>query len=188
MRTRPSVLATALLCAVTAVACGGNRDASSTADTAANAIATGTDTAAGRVGAATSGDTGAMAPGTAAGTNMSLSDPSTGPQLDSVVTAARSGLTSLAPAVAVPLIRSLEDKLDNSNDPALTDIAKDLEKLREELDDAGGVNAGDVASILERLGPKVTTAASKAGPAAETVRTLGQQLTSAATQLRGAPR
>ena len=187
MRTRPRIFACALLCAVTAVACGGNRDTSATADTAANAIVAGADTAAGRVGAAAGGDTGVMAPGTAAGTNMSLSDPSTGPQLDSVVTAARSGLTSLAPAVAVPLIRSLEDKLDNSNDPALTDIAKDLEKLREELSD-DTVDGGDVANILERLGPKVTNAASKAGPAAETVRTLGQQLTSAATQLRGARR
>ena len=129
------------------------------------------------------GDSGMMAPGTAAGTNASLADANTSAQLDSVVTAGRSGLTSLAPAVAVPLIRSLEDKLDNSNDPALTDIAKDLEKLREELAE-GTVDGGDVSEILERLGPKVTKVAANGGAAAGTLRTLGGQLTTAARALK----
>jgi hypothetical protein len=173
--------------ALATLACGGNRDASATADSAGTAMAAGADTAAGRMSAGVNGDTGMMAPGTAGGTNNSLADASTSAQLDSVATAARSGLTSLSPAVAVPLIRSLEDKLDNSNDPALTDIAKDLEKLREELD-GGQVDGGDVASILERLGPKVTNAAGKAGAASGTVRTIGEQLTRAAKQLRGGGR
>ncbi|MGZ8413085.1 MAG: hypothetical protein ACXW05_10150, partial [Gemmatirosa sp.] len=69
-------------------------------------------------GAMASDSAGMMAPGTAtAGTPGSLSDASTVAQLDSVATAARSGLTSLAPAIAVPLIQSLEDKLDASNNP-----------------------------------------------------------------------
>jgi hypothetical protein len=161
--------------ALALAACGGNRDAGATA----------VDTAAYRARTAMSGDAGATAPGAAAGTNASLADANTSAQIDSVAAAGRGRLTALAPSVAVRLIRSLEDKLDNSNDPALTDIAEDLEKLREELDDEAGVNGADVANILERLGPKVSDAAAKAGPAAATLRTIGQQLTSAATQLRG---
>jgi len=128
---------------------------------------------------------GAMAPGTAAGSTASLTDANTGAQLDSVATAARTGLTALPAAVAVPLIRSLEDKLDNSNDPALTDIAKDLEKLREELEDSS-INTGDVASILERLGPKVTAVASKGGAASASLTSIGQSLSSAAVTLKAA--
>ena len=177
MRTvvRQASVACALVLAVTAC---GKSDEQKSMDSAG---AMSTSTAPG----AMTGDSAAMAPGTAAGTNASLGDPSTGPQLDSIATAAKSGLTSLAPAVAVPLIRSLEDKLDNSNDPALTDIAKDLEKLREELD-GGSVNGGDVASILERLGPKVTAVASKGGAASSTLTAIGSELSKAAMQLKGA--
>ena len=164
------------------VACGGgDRNAADSAAVASGA----TGAAAGTVTPAPGDSAGVMAPGTAAGTTASLSDPSTTAELDSVATAAKSGLTKLSPAVAVPLIRSLEDKLDNSNDPELTDIAKDLEKLREELDDASGkVNGGDVAEILERLGPKVTNVAPKAGAASSTVQAIGAELTKAAKSLR----
>ena len=155
--------------ALMVAACGGAKDTPVDSATVAGSVA---------------GDTGVMAPGTGAGTTASLADANTGAQLDSVATAARSGLTSLAPAVAVPLIQSLEDKLDNSNDPALTDIAKDLEKLREELQD-DTPDGPDIASILERLGPKVTAVASKAGPASGTVSAIGAELTKAATQLKG---
>jgi hypothetical protein len=165
----------ACMAALLVAACSGAKDTA--ADTAAG-------TTTGTVPGAVAGDTGAMAPGTAAATTASLSDANTGAQLDSVVTAARSGLTSLAPAVAVPLIQSIEDKLDNSNDPALTDIAKDLEKLREELQD-DTPDGPDIANILERLGPKVTAVASKAGAASSTVSAIGAELTKAATQLKG---
>jgi hypothetical protein len=120
---------------------------------------------------------------TAAGTTASLADASTGPQLDSIATAAKGGLTSLPAAVAVPLIQSLEDKLDNSNDPALTDIAKDLEKLREELSD-DTVDGGDVSEILGRLGPKVTAVAGKGGPASGTLTAIGAELTKAGASLK----
>ena len=160
-------------------ACGGGETASTTTTTDTGMGAGATTSAAG----ATTGDSGMMAPGTAAGTGASLADASTTAQLDSVATAARTGLTSLAPSVAVPLIQSLEDKLDNSNDPALTDIAKDLEKLREELG-AGTVDGGDVSEILERLGPKVTNVAANAGAASGTLRTIGEQLSAAAKTLK----
>jgi hypothetical protein len=176
---RPRTLV--LACGVVALtACGGSADQTAAANSESASVAS---------SASGTGDSaGMMAPGTAAATNASLSDPSTGAQLDSVATAARGGLTSLAPAAAVPLIRSLEDKLDNSNDPALTDIAKDLEKLREELEGGGQVNGGDVAEILGRLGPKVTTVASKGGAAQGTLQAIGSELTKAATQLRGGQR
>lgn len=175
-----SLLAAAGLAAFTTAgvaACGGERPAAGTDSTAmAPAPA---------AGAPMAGDSaGMMAPGTGTTTSASLGDPSTGAQLDSVATAARGGLTALAPSVAVPLIRSLEDKLDASNDPALTDIAKDLEKLREELAD-DTVDGGDVGEILERLGPKVTNVAAKGGAAQGTLQAIGSELTKAATQLRG---
>lgn len=173
---RTPFLAVAALALVTA--CGGNRD-----ETAGTTTSTGTVAGDSMASAAPmTGDSATMAPGTAAGTNASLADANTSAQLDSVNTAARSGLTSLSPAVAIPLIRSLEDKLDNSNDPALTDIAKDLEKLREELDD-DTVDGKDVGEILGRLGPKVTNVAGNAGAASGTLRSIGEQLTAAARQL-----
>ena len=160
-----------LALALTVAACGG-KDAEGTDTSAAlaNGATTTTDSAT------------AMAPsgGMGAGT---LADASTGAQLDSVATAARSGLTSLAPAVAVPLLQSLEDKLDASNDPELTDIAKDLEKLREELQDDTPTGS-DIANILERLGPKVTKAAPKGGAASGTLTAIGAELTKAAAALK----
>jgi hypothetical protein len=157
-----------------ATACSKAEDGAATIDTAA------ANTAAGAV---TADSAGAMAPGTAAGTTASLADASTGPQLDSIATAAKGGLTALPAAVAVPLIQSLEDKLDNSNDPALTDIAKDLEKLREELSD-DTVDGGDVSEILGRLGPKVTAVAGKGGPASGTLTAIGAELTKAGASLK----
>lgn len=119
-------------------------------------------------------------------TNASLSDANTTAQLDSVSAAARSGLTTLAPSVAIPLIQSFETKLRNANNPALTDIAGDLEDLRGELDDPT-IDGKDVGGILSRIGPKVTNLAGQAGvgAAAGTLRTLGTQLTDAGRQLEG---
>jgi len=153
--------------AATIAACGGADD------NAADRTAERADTTA--APAATT-DTGLLAPGSAAGATASLADASTAAQIDSTLTAAERGLTSLAPSAAVTLIRSLEEKLDNSNDPELTDIAKDLEKLREELGD-DTVDGEDVGEILKRLGPKVTKAAPKAGAASDQLTRLGRALT-----------
>ena len=166
--SRPAATLLLALAALTPLAACGGRDAAA-------------DSAAAMSPAAT--DTGVMAPGTAAGSGAMMSDPATGPQFDSLTVAARGGV--MAMKAAVPLIQRLEDKLDNSNDPALTDIAKDFEKLREELAD-DTPDAPDIANILERVGPKLTTAAANAGPTAGSLRELGQQLGQAATQLRAA--
>lgn len=123
-------------------------------------------------------------PGGAVG---SLADPSTTAQIDSIATAASGGLTSIAPAIAVPLIRSLEQKLDATEDPALDDIADELEKLREELE-GGDINGGDIASILERLGPKVQAVAPRAGAAQSQLTAIANALTSAVPTLRGGAR
>ena len=114
----------------------------------------------------------------------SLGDPSTAAQIDSIATAASGGLTSIPAAVAVPLIRSLEQKLDATEDPALDDIADELEKLREELD-GGDINGGDIANILERLGPKVQAVAPRAGAAQAQLTAIANALTSAVPTLRG---
>lgn len=167
MRARSLVPAALLAAAI--VACGGDKKAADTA-AAVTTPAPAADSAAG-----------ALAPGTGTVTSKaSLADASTTAQLDSVNTAAKAGLTSLAPAAAVPLIRALEDKLDNSNNPDLTDIAKDLEKLREELDNKNGkVDAHDVGEIFRRLGPKVTKVAGKGGAASATLTSIGSEITKA---------
>lgn len=123
---------------------------------------------------------GMAAPTTGAG---SLADPSTAAQIDSIATAAGGGLTAIPPALAVSLIRSLEQKLDATEDPALDDIADELEKLREEL--GGDINGGDVANILERLGPKVQAVAPRAGAAQAQLTAIASALTAAVPTLRG---
>ena len=158
-----------------AVSACGDRGAEGT-DTSA-AIAAAGDSA---VAAATP-EGGVMEPGTATTTNASLADPSTVTDLDQTVTAAEGGLTKLAPAAAIAIIQRFEDKLDNSNDPDLTDIAKDLEKLREELGD-DTVDGEDTSDILKRLGEKVTKVAAKPGAPAQLTR-LGSALSSAGKQL-----
>jgi hypothetical protein len=126
-------------------------------------------------------DSGVMEPGTATATNASLADPSTVTDLDQTVSAAEGGLTKLAPAAAITVIRRFEDKLDNSNDPALTDIAKDLEKLREELDD-DTIDGKETGDILKRLGEKVTKVAAKPGAPAQLTR-LGAALSAQGKKL-----
>ena len=118
---------------------------------------------------------------------LTLADPATGAQLDSVATAARGGLLSVSPAVAVPLIRTFEQKLDNSDDAQLDEIADELEKLREELDGTK-LEPQEIASVLERLGPKVRAVAPKAGGAQGTVSAIGDAIVTAAQQLRGSNR
>lgn len=162
---RPIVLARApLACALAVLAACGGRD--ETAARTGDTLSLRADSAAGRTGAG------------------SLADASTVAQIDSVATAANAGLTSLSPAVAVPLIRSLEEKLDASEDPALDDIADELEKLREELD-GSKIEPPEIANILERLGPKVQQVAARGGAAQGSLETIARALTAAVPTLRG---
>jgi hypothetical protein len=167
---RPIRLARApLACALAVLAACGGRD-----ETAARA-----------------GDTLSLRVDSAGGSSTavggSLADASTVAQIDSVATAANNGLTSLSPAVAVPLIRSLEEKLDASEDAALDDIADELEKLREELD-GSKIEPPEIANILERLGPKVQQVAARGGAAQGSLETIARALTAAVPTLRGGNR
>jgi len=97
--------------------------------------------------------------------------------VDTVAAAAERGLTSLAPAVAIPIIQRIEDALDATNVEALDEMATDLESLREELDD-DTIDGSEVGNILTRLGGKVTAYAPNAPEAVRAkLTTLGASLT-----------
>lgn len=163
---RKLVPATLCALALTMAACGGD--------------AADTDTAGVMM------DTGMMAPAPMAGDTMAMAG---GDQLvadtDSVIAGAQTpgGITSLAPAVAVPIIQRIEDALDATNVEPLDEIATDLESLREEL--AGDVNGGEIGEILVRLGEKVTAYAPQSGAAQDRLTTLGNALTTQGRALAG---
>jgi predicted regulator of Ras-like GTPase activity (Roadblock/LC7/MglB family) len=105
-------------------------------------------------------------------------------QLDSVNGAAKAGLTSLPATVAVPLLRSLETKLQGTRNASLRSIARDLAALRGELEQSE-VSGARVGTILRRVGPKVTTVArSQSGATRATLQSIGRELTAAGRQLR----
>jgi hypothetical protein len=96
-------------------------------------------------------------------------------QLDATVGAAQQGLTSLAPATAVALINGFQSFLSGSDNPALTDIANDLNTLKGELSKPQ-VDGKAVGPILNQLGRKTITVAPSAGMLSERVASLGQLL------------
>ena len=105
-------------------------------------------------------------------------------RVDSVNTAAKSGLTSVPPAVAVGLIRGIETSLRGTRNGQLRSIAADLAALRVQLN-RSTVNGRSVGTILARVGPKVTRVArTQSGPVATTLTELGEQLTTAGRSLR----
>ena len=164
---RKLVPATLCALALTLAACGG--DAAET-DTAGAMMDTAMMTPAPAPMAADSG---------AAGAEMLVAD------VDSVIAGAQTpgGITSIPPAVAVPIIQRIEDALDATNVEPLDEIAPDLESLREEL--GGDVNGAEVGAILVRLGEKVTAFAPQAGVAQERLTTLGGALTTQGRALTG---
>ena len=165
---RKIVPATLCALAFTLAACGGD--------------AAETDTAGAMM------DTGMMAPAPMAGDTMAGAAAG-GDQLvadtDSVIAGAQTpgGITSIPPAVAVPIIQRIEDALDATNVEPLDAIATDLEALREEL--GGDANANDISTILVRMGEKVTAYAPQSGAAQERLTTLGNALTTQGRALAG---
>ncbi|GJG84959.1 hypothetical protein tb265_01400 [Gemmatimonadetes bacterium T265] len=106
-------------------------------------------------------------------------------QLDSVNTAAKAGLTNLAPSAAASLVGSIQSKLSGSSNPALRSISGDLAALQTELS-ASTVNGPRVGAILRRLGQKTTrVAVTQSGAVASTLREIGSQLSSSGRQLSG---
>lgn len=119
--------------------------------------------------------------------DTSAGDTTLSAKLDSVDVAAKSGLTALPVAVALPLLEGIETRLRATGRPTLLSIATDLGALRRELG-MSTVNRVRVGTILRRVGPKVTTAATgQSGMLRTTLRDIGGQLTSAGRQL-SAPR
>ena len=164
--------------ATTAVACS-KRDEAAT-DTAGSVATT-------PAGAVTDSSV-AVGTGTgvgAAATN-NLNDPSTVTQVDAIISAAESGLTSLSGAAAIAAIDPIREKLHNSGKPTLEGIADDLDDLRDKLDD-NPINGREVGTILSRVGPKVTKASTEpeAGAASQRLSRLGTLLTQAGTKLGG---
>ena len=168
---RKLVPATLCALALALAACGG--DAAET-DTAGAMMDTGM-----MAPAPMAADTAAMGGAAGGATDMLVAD------VDSVIAGAQTpgGITSIPPAVAVPIIQRIEDALDATNVEALDEIATDLESLREEL--GGDVNGAEVGAILVRLGDKVTAFAPQAGVAQERLTTLGGALTTQGRALAG---
>ena len=79
-------------------------------------------------------------------------------QVDSVIAAAESGLTSMEPAQAATLLGNIATQLDAANDPALGSIATDLRSLRTQLT-ATPFDAATVGRSLTSVSDKVETAA-----------------------------
>lgn len=107
--------------------------------------------------------------------------------LDSTIALAESGLATVTPSAAVPLIQAWQQRLDEADNPALTSISEDLEQLKGELQ-ASTIDGSAVGDILTRLGEKTTAAAESAADssAAPQLGQLGTLLTEAGAQFAGA--
>jgi hypothetical protein len=104
-------------------------------------------------------------------------------QVQTVVAAARSGLTSVPVATATELLESIETKLRATGSGPLRSIAVDLRALRGELN-RPTVSGRRVGVVLRRVGPKVTrVAATQSGGVRTALRELGSQLTTAGRDL-----
>jgi hypothetical protein len=102
---------------------------------------------------------------------------------DTVAAFAPGRLLSLAPARAVPLIAAIEEPLATSSDAQLRAVAGDLAMLRLLLRarDSDGVA---IATVLERLAPKVQAVSARNDALSPTLRSIGDELTRAASALR----
>lgn len=116
----------------------------------------------GAAGEAQSSDT-ADAPAAAQGRAAETAplDSSVAVALDSTTALAESGLPSVAPGAALPLIETWQEALRDADNPAMTAIASDLEELKEEMQ-AQSIDGVAVREILVRLGNKTSAAAESA--------------------------
>lgn len=175
-RIATTTLVAAALAASVACSKGENEvDTDAAAGTGAATTPAGTVTDSGvAVGAGT---------GVGPASTNNLNDPSTVTQVDAIISAAESGLTSLSGSAAIAAIDPIREKLHNSGQPNLESIADDLDKLKDELDESK-IDGRKVGALLSTIGPKVTTAASAPGAPAQLSR-LGTLLTNSGKQLAG---
>jgi hypothetical protein len=119
------------------------------------------------------------------GATQALSDPKTIAEVDTLIVAAARGITQIPTAIALPMIRRLEEHLDATNVEPLDQIASGLEELREELGKQQ-IDGNRVGRILIDLGNRTNAVggnAQIAGSAAPRLTRLGELLTQGGQQL-----
>lgn len=116
-----------------------------------------------------------------------VSDPVTVAQIDTVILTAGRNITQIPTNIAVPLLQRLEERLDATKTPPLTQIADGLGDLRGELG-KDKIDGKRVGSILLDLGNRTSAVGGNrqiAGAASDRLTQLGELLTQAGRQLGG---
>jgi hypothetical protein len=113
--------------------------------------------------------------------------------LDSTLASLGNGVRELVLDRAIAEVSGWQRKLEATGEEDLVDISRDLLQLRQELDEGvgdGGLDAGAVGELLNRLGSKVQAVADKrgtsAGPGVEAkLKALGGLLSNEAATVSG---
>lgn len=113
--------------------------------------------------------------------------------LDSTLASLGNGVRELVLDRAIAEVSGWQRKLEATGEEDLVDISRDLLQLRQELDEGlgdGGMDAGAVGELLNRLGSKVQAVADKRGTSAgpgveEKLKALGGLLSNEAATVSG---
>lgn len=113
--------------------------------------------------------------------------------LDSTLASLGNGVRELVLDRAIAEVSGWQRKLEATGEEDLVDISRDLLQLRQELDEGvgdGGLDAGAVGELLNRLGSKVQAVADKRGTSAgpgveEKLKALGGLLSNEAATVSG---
>lgn len=103
--------------------------------------------------------------------------------VEGTIQALQGGVTNLAPATAAQNIQSWQTQLENASDPALSEIASNLEELNGLIQERP-IDGQAVGQLLSELGEQTTSAASNAqGQMATQLEQLGSTLSQAGQSL-----
>lgn len=113
--------------------------------------------------------------------------------LDNTLASLGNGVRELMLDRAIAEVSGWQRKLEATGEEDLVDISRDLLQLRQELDEGvgdGGLDAGAVGELLNRLGSKVQAVADKRGTSAgpgveEKLKALGGLLSNEAATVSG---
>lgn len=113
--------------------------------------------------------------------------------LDATLSSLGDGVRQLVLDRAIAEVSGWQRKLEDTGEEDLVDISRDLLQLRNELDEGlgdGGLDAGAVSELLNRLGSKVQAVADKRGTSAgpgveEKLKALGGLLSNEAASISG---
>lgn len=111
--------------------------------------------------------------------------------LDATISSLGDGVRKLVLDRAIAEVSGWQRKLEATGEEDLVDISRDLLRLRNELDEGlgdGGLDAGAVSEMLNRLGSKVQAVADKRGTSAgpgveEKLKALGGLLSNEAASI-----